>query len=203
MKYDPAVHHRRSIRLPGHEHAQPGAYFVRICTHGRACLFGSVVNDEMLVNEWGRIVASCWTELSRHCPSVDLDAFVVMPNHVHGILALTEPVGAGSPRPHGVDSPERQPEAHFTRGALTRKGAETAPLRPTPTLGQVVAYFKYESTKRINQLRDIGGKALWQRNYYEHIIRSEGSLHEIREYIVTNPQRWVLDSLHPDNAGNS
>lgn len=111
-----------------------------------------------------------------------------MPNHVHGIVVIMEtvniPVGAGSPRP---DQP----------GIVGSKGAETAPLRRRPTLGQIVAYFKYQSTKRVNQIRGTPSLPLWQRNYYEHVIRHEDELNEIRTYIAENPLKWELDENYP------
>ena len=174
-RYDPQKHHRRSIRLCGHNYARPGAYFVTICTHERECLFGDVINGTMGLNEYGQIAHEEWVRSGEIRQEIRLDEFVVMPNHVHGIITI---VGAGSPRPGS-------------------KGAETAPLR-RPTLGQIVAYFKYQSTKRINEIRGAPGTPLWQRNYYEHVVRNEDEWNEIRTYIIENPLRWELDENHPN-----
>jgi putative transposase len=93
MAYDPEKHHRRSIRLKGYDYTQPGAYFITICTHGRECLFGEIIDGEMHLNEAGQIVVQTWQDLPNHVPNVQLDAFVVMPNHVHGIIIITDRTG--------------------------------------------------------------------------------------------------------------
>lgn len=126
---------------------------------------------------WGCLVDECWRAMPSHFPNVALDEFVVMPNHVHGIIVTVNSVGAGSPRPGST-------------------GAETTPLR-RPALGHIVAYFKYQSTKRVNQIRGTPETPLWQRNYYEHVIRNEDEWNEIRTYIIENPLRWELDENHP------
>jgi len=184
MKYDPERHHRRSVRLRGYDYSQAGAYFVTICTPDRACLFGDVADGVMRLNDAGRVVERCWHEIPIHFPHVELDEFVIMPNHVHGVIVI---VGAGSPRPY------------VASGAGTITGAETAPLRAT--LGQMVAYFKYQSTKHINIMRGTPGIPVWQRNYYEHIIRDDESLNRIREYIINNPMQWALDRENTDVVG--
>ncbi len=171
-KFDPDKHHRRSFRLRGYDYAQAGAYFVTIVTQGRQCLFGEVVESEMRLNEYGRVVVECWNGLPGHYPHVGLDAFVVMPNHVHGVLELTRNVGAG--------------------------------LRPAPTsakwrhsLSEIVRAFKAFSSRRINELRNMPGAPVWQRNYYEHIIRNEDDLYDIRQYIIYNPAKWAEDGENP------
>ena len=129
MTYDPQRHHRRSIRLKGYDYSQAGAYFITVCVQDRACLFGEIVDGEIRLNEYGECVVRWWEDIPRHFVPVDIDVFVVMPNHVHAIILITDPpVGAGSPRPDpriteaatgvGAGSPRPDP----------RKGAETAPL---------------------------------------------------------------------------
>ena len=218
-RYDPELHRRRSVRLPGYDYAQAGAYFVTVCTQDRACLFGAIVDGEMRPNDAGAMVRTVWDGLPTHYPGVERDAFVVMPNHVHGIIALTggeaegdNAVGARSPRPSG-----RQTALPGYRGAAD--GSLRRAGRPRPyevpssegveapqemagrhlTLGQVVAVFKYQSTTLINRERGTSGVRLWQRNYYEHVIRDDADLGRIREYVESNPARWELDQLHPDN----
>ncbi|MBI1929542.1 transposase [Candidatus Poribacteria bacterium] len=215
MRYDPTIHHRRSIRLRGYDYTQVGAYFVTICVRERVCLFGKVADREMQLNEMGQVVVECWRNIPRHFPAVELDAFVVMPNHMHGILVLTNRVRSGVENAMDVEtaagegtSPLRQPVEKGNAGEGTsplrqpvekgNAGAETAPLR-RPTLGQVVAYFKYQSTKNINQRRGVPGSRLWQRNYYEHVIRDDTDLQQLREYVMYNPLKWELDQLHPNN----
>lgn len=181
---DPNTHHRRSIRLRGYDYSLPGAYFITICTQDRACLFGEVVDRQMRLNDAGWMVQAVWNDLPHHYPGVDTDAFVVMPNHIHGIIAITDAatVGAGLPRPYTLRS-------------------ATAPS--PATLGQVVAYFKYQSTKRFNAAGGTPGVRLWQRNYYEYIICNDKSLNRIRDYIATNTVRWHLDRETPDRTGTN
>ena len=140
-------------------------------------MFGEVVNGEMVMNEAGARVQAVWDELPHHCPHVRLDAFAIMPNHVHGILVLP-PVGARFIAPNSITP------------------------RPTHTVGEIVRGFKARCTHTINQMRKTRGVPVWQRNYYEHIIREEVDYNRIAEYISTNPQRWTSDTLHPGNTAN-
>jgi len=160
-------HRRKAIRLPGYDYSQAGEYFVTICTKDREHIFGKIEAGRMLVNGFGEIVASCWMDLPNHYPYVQTDEFVVMPNHVHGIIVITE----------------RNP---------VKEGSEPSPTRRHP-LSEIVRSFKTFSAKRINECRGTPGLSVWQRNYYEHIIRDERSLERIREYIVSNPERSLAD----------
>lgn len=180
MTYNPCKHHRRSIRLKKYDYSQKGAYFVTICTNQKKCVLGGVEDSGIVLNEIGQIVQKTWTKLSMYYTGVDIDKFVVMPNHLHGIIILTD----------------------YCRGGVTppcSMGEATSPLRE-PTLGQIVAHFKYRTTKSINQISNTLGNRIWQRNYYEHIIRNEDDLSEIREYIITNPLKWEMDSENPNNC---
>jgi len=179
MPYDPN-HRRRSIRLPEYDYTQPGAYFVTICTHRHACLFGDVVDSIVHLSAWGKIADQCWRDIPDHFDHVVLDEWVVMPNHIHGILLFHPIVGATHASPPQTDVP---------RG-------------PIPgSLGAVVGSFKSAVTKRVNEMRGTPGTPLWQRNYYEHVIRNERTLNAIRQYIADNPARWALDRYHPNPAG--
>lgn len=180
------------MRLAGYDYSQLGAYFVTIVTLNRECLFGEVVNGEMAPNGVGEAVTACWHEIRSHFPTVEPDAFVLMPNHVHGILVIADSVGAGSSRPQVPPILEGGSQI----GAETPKGAETAPLQ-RPTLGQVVAYFKYQSTKVVNGQRGTPSGRVWQRNYYEHVIRGEDELDRVCQYIQGNPGKWELDPENP------
>lgn len=196
MAYNPNKHHRRSIRLKGYDYTQAGAYFVTVCTRDRACLFGEIVDGAMRWNEYGECVVRWWEDIPRHFKAVDIDAFVVMPNHIHGIVVITGgPVGAGLPRPdpHTANSVA---DTGTDAAMDAHKGAKTAPLR-RPSLGNVMAYFKYQSAKQINASRQTPVAPVWQRNYYEHVIRSEESLNCIRQYILDNPERWAFDRENP------
>ena len=183
MHYNSEKHRRRSIRLQGYDYSQPGAYFVTICTRNKACLFGEVVDGDMVCNAYGHIVGEEWHRSSDIRRELQLDAFVAMPNHIHGIVIL-----------HGDDV-----------GAHSR-----APLRETPShlwrspksLGSFIAGYKSAVTKRINEIREAPGVSVWQRNYYEHIVRNETELNLIiREYIQANPLRWHLDRENLQRVG--
>ena len=184
MKFDPFKQHRRSIRLRGYDYSQAGAYFVTICVQHRECLFGDVIASEMHLNSFGEVMLKWWNELPRYYPPVELDEYVMMPNHMHGIIVITD-VGAGSPRP-----------------AISFNG-ETGRGDPAPTekrtLGQLVGYFKFQATKEINQLRDTPYAKVLQRDYYEHIIRNDREWDAIAKYIRDNPANWNAD---PDNPMN-
>ena len=175
MVMNHGLHHRRSVRLKGYDYAQAGSYFVTLCTHDRACLFGDVVDGQMRLNEYGQVVADSWMWLSDQYPHVELDEWVVMPNHLHGIMVLTGPDGRG--------------------------GSRTAPTKNRKPVGRLIGAFKTVSTKRLNTLRHTPGLLVWQRNYYEHIVRSEESLDRIRRYIIGNPARWDEDPENPQAVG--
>jgi len=177
--YDPQRHHRRSIRLPGYDYTQPGAYFITIVTHERACLFGEVMNGEMELNEMGQIARQCWLDIPKHFGNAAVDAFVVMPNHIHGIIVIHAGATHASPlplppRPRG---PQRQ------------------------SIASIVGSFKSATAKRINALRGTPAAPVWQRNYCEHIVRNDDALQRIRQYLADNPQRWALDRENPDRTG--
>ena len=187
-KYDPAQHARRSIRLQGFDYAQTGTYFVTVCTQNRECLFGEVVNGVMMLNDAGEMVRSVWDELSRHYPGINVDGFVVMPNHIHGIVVLNT-VGAG-------------PRACPDDGRACHDDGQPQGVAPTMSLPDVVHRFKSLTTTRYRHGIDRQGwrpfpGRLWQRNYYEHIIRDEAELNRIRRYIIDNPVQWETDRENP------
>lgn len=194
--------HRRSLRLQGYDYTQAGAYFVTICTQSRACLFGDVVDEKMLLNEAGRIVQSEWEALPGRFSGIDVDASIVMPNHAHGILWIN-PVGARFIAPHDaptVGAPFMAPHdpGADDRGADDPGAMNRGAMNRAPTLGEIIRAFKAVATRR---LRQSGlSEFAWQRNYYEHIIRDESSLQGIREYIVNNPLQWALDRENPAGA---
>ena len=169
-KYNPDIHHRRSTRLKGYDYSQPGAYFITIFTKNRECLFGDIVHDEMVLNEFGRIVEHEWRITPEIRKEVELDCFQIMPNHFHAIILI-------------IDSTDVRANGR-------------SPLRMKPrSLSSLMAGFKSKTTKTINQLRKTPGLAVWHRNYYDHIIRNEESLHRLREYILKNPANWEKDKL--------
>jgi putative transposase len=176
MKYNPAKHHHRSLRLKDYDYAQAGAYFVTIVTRDRACLFGDVVDADMRLNRYGEIARTDWQAIPKHFPDVALDIFLVMPNHVHGIISIN-----GGAR-HAVPLPS----------PFERFGKPVSGSIPT-----IVRSFKSIVTKDINELRHTPGASIWQRNYFEHVIRDEESLNRIRQYILDNPARWEFDRENP------
>ena len=260
-KYNPNVHHRRSIRLKGYDYSQAGLYFITICCHNRECLFGQIVvgannnlpdnlsnnlpdNEmpKMILNDAGKIADGCWLEIPKHFPNAVLHEYVVMPNHLHGIIELTDSNNVGAENfPHNYDgvinvgtndvgendylsnnddvivgandyssnddnvivgandySPLRQNDAD-------NNGAENFPPRRTPskspskTIGSIVRGFKIGVTKWFRNIRPEDfppQRNIWQRNYYEHIIRNEQSYQTISDYIINNPVKWADDKFY-------
>jgi putative transposase len=194
MPFDPNRHHRRSIRLQGYDYTLAGAYFVTLCTWDRSCFFGDIVDGQMAPSPFGLVVASFWDQIPVHATHVSLDAFVLMPNHVHGILVLS-----GDHRAEAGDALTQcvpfDPDAEDTSASSNR------PHGTTPgSLGAVLQNWKSTATRRINQMRHTLGARVWQDNYYEHIIRNERELWAIRQYIENNPAQWAQDREHPQNA---
>jgi putative transposase len=206
VKFDPKIHHRRSIRLEDYDYSQAGGYFVTMVTWQRESLFGKVMNGEMTLNRYGEIVLKWWNEIPVHFQNVETGAFVIMPNHVHGIIFILERRGTVS-HPVGVPVPKDDGENSISQNnnavGITQ-GGETPPLRTfegTPTLGQIVAYFKYQSTKEMNKVEDASTVTkFWQRNYHEHVIRNEKDLQNKADYIEANPLLWGEDDENPVNV---
>jgi REP element-mobilizing transposase RayT len=200
-KLDPQKHHRRSIRLKGYDYSSKGAYYVTIVTQGRECWFGEIIDGEMYLNEYGEIVQKWWNEIPYHFPTVELGVSVIMPNHVHGIIFITtERRGEAQ-----SVSPRNDPNNNIQDAYVAETfnvGRETLPLRKR-TLGQIVAYFKYQSTKEMNRIEtDKAITKFWQRNYYEHIIRDQKDLQNKTDYIEANPLLWDKDEDNPQNIQN-
>jgi putative transposase len=169
MVNNPRNRHRRSIRLKAYDYTQPGAYFVTLCTDDRQLLFGEITDGAMHLNRMGLIVQNTWLDLPRHYPHVVLDAIVIMPNHVHAVIVLTD-------------------------NGITHKKRHGLP--------EIVRAFKSFSAKRINALRRTPGRPVWQRNYYDHIVRNEDEWEGIRAYIQNNPQEWdAIWKIHRSRVG--
>ena len=176
--------------MPGYDYSQPGAYFVTICVQSGECLLGEVVNGTVVLIDFGRLTDGYWAEVLRRFPSIAIDAVVTMPNHIHVIIVIivirrgevSSPLVADV----GTGREEETP------------GRETRPLYgDAPRLGQIVAYYKYQTTKTMNAMRDTRGQRFWQRNYWEHVVRNEAEMNRIRQYIQDNPAKWAEDKLHP------
>jgi REP element-mobilizing transposase RayT len=213
MPYNSKTHHRRSIRLQNYDYSQPGAYFVTICAQDRICLFGDVVDGEMRLNDAGTMVTCWYNELARKFGDIACDAWVCMPNHIHFIVINTGPVqtndgsvGADlSVRPLTPTSPPELGEHAGSCGLGEHAGSCGLGEHVGSPLRRVVQWFKTMSTNeyirgvRQHRWTPFPGR-LWQRNYWEHIVRDETELNRIREYIATNPIRWATDRLHPDHC---
>jgi putative transposase len=223
--------HRRSIRLDGYDYASAGAYFVTICTQDRACVFGDVVDGEMRANAAGQIVREELARTPMIRPEMQIDAWVVMPNHIHVVVRIVGAygntpgngarAGAGDAGAHidtgayidtpvqgaGGDAPARGGRNDRAYINTPVQGAQgNAPVQgpqgaksgrafrsPSHTIGAMVRGFKSATTARINTLRGTPGVPVWQRNYYESIIRDEDSLNRVRAYVSANPARWLTD----------
>jgi REP element-mobilizing transposase RayT len=187
MKYDPQKHHRRSIRLKNYDYASPGAYFVTIVTHRRQCLFGNVMDGQMRLNEFGEIVRDEWLKTETIRPRVQLDEYVIMPNHVHGIIIINDDNRRGTLQ-RAPTIMQRVPTIMQRTPTIEQFGKPTSDSIPT-----IIRLLKSATTKRINEYRNTPAVPVWQRNYYEHIIRNETELQQIRQYIANNPINWEND----------
>lgn len=195
MKYNPDIHHRKSIRLKGYDYAQAGLYFITLCTQNRECLFGEIINGVMVNNNAGTMIEKWYFKLENKYPNIKCHEMIVMPNHFHCIVQNVGPVD-----PVGADlrvCPDVCPDDLTETDKL---GTDFRDEHIGSPLHRVVQWFKTMTTneyirgvKTLNW-QPFNGK-LWQRNYYEHIIRNEQSLHNISEYIINNPQNWDKDKL--------
>jgi putative transposase len=177
-KFDPNKHHRKSIRLQGYDYSQAGAYFVTIVTYQRDFLFGKIENEEMVLNDFGKIADECWRNIPEHFPYVELGAYVIMPNHVHGVIVICD-MNDG-----------------LGRGAIYR--APTVEQFGKPTVGSlptIIRTYKAAVTRQIG--REHNATGIWQRNYYEHIIRNADEANRIHLYIEANPAQWDTDDENP------
>jgi REP element-mobilizing transposase RayT len=182
-KFDPDIHHRRSIRLKGYDYALPGMYFITICTFDRKCILGEITGKEMKMNGIGQLVMAEWIKTPSIRPNFLLGEFVVMPNHLHGLVMIS--------------GDQKKPEKQYGRDGKNVGRNEGMPRSPSGTIGALVRGFKAAATRQFNELRGTKGLPLWQRNYWEHVVRSEEDLNHIRSYIRFNPARWESDRLNP------
>ena len=184
MKVDPEIQHRKSTRLKGYDYALPGAYFVTLVTQGHKCLFGEVVEGVANLNHNGMIVENALKDLPNHYPQVRIETFSIMPNHVHAIIEIKE-----------VDSGRGGSQYKGNTAQGVRK---TRPYRKTDHgLPEIIRALKSFSARRINLRRNTPGVAVWQRNYYDRIIRNEEEFRRIHLYIIENPRNWAEDEENP------
>ena len=188
MPYNPEQHHRRSIRLRGYDYSSPGYYFVTVCTQQRRFLYGAVVDADMQLNDAGQMVERWWQRLAEKFVQVELDEHVTMPNHFHGIIVV-------------VDSRRGAPMCAPSRG----RSDEVSLPEKRVSLGEIVQWFKTMTTNEfIRGVKESGwprfDRKLWQRDYFEHVIRDEKSLNNIRRYIRANPLMWPHDRDKPQSV---
>ena len=204
MHFNPEIHHRNSIRLKEYNYSSNGAYFVTICAHKKEKLFGGIENQEMKLNEVGQIVKEEWERTAFLRPSVVIDEFIIMPNHFHGIIWIADALhDVGATRwvaPPRLVAPlavqEADPIERATQRVAPTNANETriSPIGPGKnTIGAIVGQFKSAVTKRILHTNPFFG-GVWQRNYYERIIRNDAELNAIRAYIEENPKKWAVDA---------
>ncbi len=182
--------HRQSTRLKDYDYSQAGGYFVTIVIQNRKCLFGEIEDGEIKLSSFGKIINFHWNNIPQHFPYVKLDEFIIMPNHIHGIINIIENnVGAM----HSI-------EKSYKNGNIVQENA--SPLQPIGTkprsLSAVIQNYKSVTCREINRVRKSQGKKLWQRSFYDHVIRNETELNNIREYIIYNTVRWDRDKENPD-----
>ncbi|MFH1004488.1 MAG: hypothetical protein V1781_03190 [Bacteroidota bacterium] len=196
-KYNPEIHHRRSIRLKGYDYSQVGLYFITVCCQDRECLFGKInvgvenFQPEMLLNEAGKIVDKCWLDIPKHFPNTVLHEHIVMPNHVHGIIELTDVPNVGIENFQSLQQQRNESPHNEFQKIIPR------------SIGSIVKGFKIGVTKwfrnnpvcTYNHLLLHPQWKIWQRNYYERIIRNEQSYQTISKYIINNPANWKGDKF--------
>ena len=184
MHYNPTLHHRRSIRLKGYDYSQAGLYFVTICVQNRQCVFGQIrrgadlSHPEMILNEYGKIAQMVWNELPQHYFNIQLGEFIVMPNHIHGIIEIR----AGG---------DGNTDNDIINGGFAGKNNPMF----YENLPRIIRWFKGRITF---ECRKTMPYFAWQRNYHEHIIRNQKSYETISEYIINNSTKWEIDKFYTE-----
>ena len=190
-----------SARLKGWDYSSPGHYFITICTKNRECLFGNVVRGEIVLSETGKIAEQYWREIPVHFNGIELDEFVVMPNHIHGIISIavetpnlgvsTIPDGTTIPDTPTIPGGTTIPDTPTIPGGTTIPGVSPTGIKNPPNIGIVINQFKRICTIRIRESNP--GISIWQPRFHDHIIRDENELNRIRQYIIDNPANWRKD----------
>lgn len=211
------MNRRRSIRLKDYDYSRSGAYFVTVSAFKKECLFGNIMDGKMQLNEYGLIIAREWARTPEIRKEMELDEFCVMPNHIHGIVIIGG-TNCGTPGivtneiMHAVGASGCSPEiitnnnspVTLRNGKTTAGRSAESPLRmQTKSISSFMAGFKSVVTRTINEINNTPGRPVWQRNYYEHIIRNDDELNRIREYIANNPAKWAEDKENPGNVVDS
>jgi len=206
MKYNPLIHHRRSMRLKGYNYAQKGSYFITINCKNRIPLLGEIIDRKMVLSDFGHIAFKEWLRTPEVRPNTELGAFVIMPDHIHGIIIIREDV-SGWIYPaelHDLNDFSDRGVLHPPRSADKDQGGCNTPrslsdssrqsfLSPSQTLGAILRGYMGTVTSQINKLRNMPGEKIWQRNYHDHIIRNKWDYHRISRYMINNPLHWEND----------
>ena len=189
MGYNKEIPRRRSLRLKGYDYAHVGAYFVTIVIQKRLCLFGEIVGKKIRLNDAGKMVSRVWEGLPKRFPAIETDMFMVMPNHLHGIIVINQPA---------------VPKRATTRVAPTKAmdGEADVPTANQFTLGDIIGAYKSLTT--VEYIRGVKTMdwtpfhgRVWHRNYYEHVVRHDESLQDLQQYILDNPAQWAFDKENP------
>ena len=199
--YNPNLHHRKSIRLKGYDYSQEGLYFITVCIHNRKCLFGEIFGadmvwvknfqppQEMILNETGKIANDCWLEIPKHFPNVVLHEYIIMPNHVHGIIELNRVESVGTR--HVVSLPDNIENPVGPSHVMARQNQFSKPI--PGSISVIIQQYKSSVTRIVNKNNISHFK--WQSRFYEHIIRNELSFQKIADYIINNPKNWQDDDF--------
>jgi len=202
--YNPNLHKRKSTRLKGYDYSKEGNYFLTICCQDKECLFGDVVNGKMILNNIGEVVNECWLKIPNHFPKVKLKEYVIMPNHIHGIIELINDEKSVSNNT-AVENlrvinlkAENEQLLNFIpiKNSIIQNNFQKCTPR---SIGSIIKGFKIGVTKWIrdkNNFEPILIESIWQRNYHEHIIRDNREYEKIVKYIINNPSKWEIDKLH-------
>ena len=185
MKFNPKIHNRKSIRLKEYDYSNPNWYYLTICTYDKRNILGKIINGKMNLNNCGKIVEEEWLKTKEIRQNIDLDYYIIMPNHLHGIIIIER---RGELHSSQMNSQEKNNDGRIQYAPTNNKLKS-----PSQTVGAIVRGFKSSVTKRIREFNQKEDEKVWQRNYYEHIIRNEKDFYRIRNYIQNNPLKWELD----------
>jgi REP element-mobilizing transposase RayT len=192
MPYNPTIHNRRSIRLQGFDYSETGSYFITICTYKKEHLFGEIVNSEMKLNLLGQFAYNQWKQIPQRFENVELNEFVIMPNHIHGIIVIVSGRGEGLENSHNFP-----PKSTFSNPSPLQDHSTSRFNGTVPgSIGAIIQNFKSGTSRKINAMPDMKNVKIWQINYYDHIIRDREDYDRIVEYIRDNPSNWEKDELY-------
>ncbi|MBD2269503.1 transposase [Anabaena sp. FACHB-1391] len=198
MTYNPDIHKRQSIRLKGYDYSQSGLYFITICCYQRECLFGNIINSQIILNNFGQLIKEEWLKSAEIREEIEFDDFIIMPNHFHGIVIINQEINSDFMK-NDVDFQDNNVGANGRSPLRQIQLSRTKISMKPKSISSLIAGFKSATTKKINIIRNTPQNPVWQRNYYDHIIRNDESLARIREYVQNNPLSWENDQLHPNN----